>query len=207
MSDKFGMMALGTIQNQYLEGSYSMNCAQETFAAADREIAAILQRCHDEALELLRSNRDMLDAIASYLFKRETITGAQMMAILEGRDPDREEYYGVTPAKDSAIEPPARHISMTSEPIQMPAAPAGDAPGGGFPLRRPGGRTGIKRRLKSLAEFASADAKRVKSVFPGGLKRASSRRSRCGLRCKQAAGLFATPRRRRKTLFAKRASN
>ena len=128
MSDKFGMMALGTIQNQYLEGSYSMNCAQETFAAADREIAAILQRCHDEALELLRSNRDMLDAIASYLFKRETITGAQMMAILEGRDPDREEYYGVTPAKDSAIEPPARHISMTSEPIQMPAAPAGDAP-------------------------------------------------------------------------------
>ena len=124
MSDKFGMMALGTVQNQYLDGSYSMNCAQETFAAADREVAALLQRCHDEALELLRQNRAMLDAVADYLIKKETITGAQMMAILEGRDPDQEEYYGVPAQRDSSIEAPAKHISMTSEPIAMPTASA-----------------------------------------------------------------------------------
>ena len=124
MSDKFGMMALGTVQNQYLDGGYSMNCAQETFAAADREVASLLQRCHDEALELLRQNREMLDAVAAYLIKKETITGAQMMAILEGRDPDQEEYYGVPAQRDNTIEAPAKHISMTSEPIAMPTASA-----------------------------------------------------------------------------------
>ena len=125
MSEKFGMMALGTVQSQYLDGGYSMNCAQETFAAADREVVELLQRCHDEAMELLRENREMLDAIASYLFEKETITGAQMMAILDGRDPEQEEYYGVPAAKDSAIEPPAKHISMVSEAIPMPE-PAGE---------------------------------------------------------------------------------
>ena len=124
MSEKFGMMALGTVQSQYLDGGYSMNCAQETFAAADREVAALLQRCHDEALELLRRNREMLDAVASYLIKKETITGAQMMAILEGRDSDQEDYYGVPAQRDSSIEAPAKHISMTSEPIAMPTASA-----------------------------------------------------------------------------------
>ena len=124
MSDKFGMMALGTVQNQYLDGGYSMNCAQETFAAADREVASLLQRCHDEAQELLRQNREMLDAVAAYLIKKETITGAQMMAILEGRDPDQEEYYGVPAQRDDTIEAPARHISMTSKPIAMPTASA-----------------------------------------------------------------------------------
>ena len=69
-------------------------------------MVALLQRCHDEALELLRENREMLDAIASYLFEKETITGAQMMAILEGRDPDKEEYYGVPAAQDGTVEAP-----------------------------------------------------------------------------------------------------
>ncbi len=131
MSDKFGMMALGSVQNQYLEGGYSMNCAQETFAAADREVVELLQRCHDEALELLRANREMLDAIAAYLIQKETITGAQMMAILEGRDPDREDYYGIAP--DSTIEAPAKHISMISEPVSMPTAGDGSMPAAGEP--------------------------------------------------------------------------
>ena len=131
MSDAFGMMALGSVQNQYLDGTYSMNCAQETFAAADREVASLLRRCHDEALELLRQNREMLDAVASYLIQKETITGAQMMAILEGRDPDQEDYYGVPAQRDNTIEAPARHISMTSEPIAMPTA-SGDLRGRGY---------------------------------------------------------------------------
>ncbi len=127
MSEKFGMMALGTVQSQYLDGGYSMNCAQETFALADKEVAALLQKCHDEAKALLEENREMLDKIASYLFEKETITGSQMMAILDGRDPDKEDYYGV-PAKAEApaIEPPAKHINIVSEPVPMPAV-SGDA--------------------------------------------------------------------------------
>ena len=127
MNEKFGMMALGSVQSQYLDGGYSMNCAQETFALADKEVAALLQKCHNEAKALLEENREMLDKIASYLFEKETITGSQMMAILDGRDPDKEDYYGV-PAKAEApaIEPPAKHINIVSEPVPMPAV-SGDA--------------------------------------------------------------------------------
>ena len=122
MSEKFGMMALGSVQSQYLDGGYSMNCAQDTFALADREVVELLQRCHDEAKALLEENREMLDKIASYLFEKETITGAQMMAILDGRDPGKEDYYGVPARQDGTIEPPAKHISLVSEPIPMPVA-------------------------------------------------------------------------------------
>ena len=124
MSEKFGMMALGSVQSQYLDGGYSMNCAQETFALADKEVAALLQKCHDEARTLLEENREMLDKIAGYLFEKETITGAQMMAILDGRDPDKEDFYGVPARNDGAIEPPAKHINIVSEPIPMPAVSA-----------------------------------------------------------------------------------
>ena len=75
-------------------------------------------------MELLRENREMLDKIAAFLFEKETITGAQMMAILEGRDPEREEYYGVPAPRDGGVEPPAKHISITSEPIPLPESPS-----------------------------------------------------------------------------------
>ena len=129
MSERFGMMALGTVQSQYLDGGYSMNCAQETFALADKEVVSLLQKCHDEARALLEENREMLDKIAGYLFQKETITGAQMMAILEGRDPDKEEYYGVPAQAYGAVEPPAKHISIVSEPIPMPMV-SGETPDG-----------------------------------------------------------------------------
>ena len=74
-----------------------------------------------QAKALLEENREMLDKIAGYLFEKETITGAQMMAILDGRDPDKEDFYGVPARNDGAIEPPAKHINIVSEPIPMPA--------------------------------------------------------------------------------------
>ena len=130
MSDEFDMMALGSVNSQYLDGSYSMNCAQETYAAADRVVAQIIRQCHQEARQLLMDNREMLDAVAQYLLKKETITGQEMMAILEGRDPEQAEYFGITPGssapKDRSIEPPARSIHIISEPVAAPGAP--DAP-------------------------------------------------------------------------------
>ena len=93
MCDEFDMMALGSVQSQYLDGGYSMTCAQETYAAADRETIKILRQCHEEAKQILRENRELLDKIAAYLLKKETITGQEMMAIIEGRDPETVDNY------------------------------------------------------------------------------------------------------------------
>ena len=80
------------------------------------EVVTLLGRCHEEAMEILRTNREKLDEIATYLFRKETITGAQMMAILEGRDPDQEEYYGVGPAPAAeALEMPTAGQSTEAE--------------------------------------------------------------------------------------------
>ena len=144
MSEEFDMMALGTVQNQYLDGTYSMSCAQETYAAADRAIIQIIRQCHEEAKQILRDNRELLDKIAAYLLKKETITGQEMMAIIEGRDPETVDNYGATreddqplfrPSTPDVIEAPAKHINIVSEPIPMPDfddtpqdAPSEDAP-------------------------------------------------------------------------------
>ncbi|MBQ1352030.1 MAG: ATP-dependent zinc metalloprotease FtsH [Oscillospiraceae bacterium] len=88
MSDEFGMVALGTVQSQFLEGTATLNCAQETFAAVDQAVMRIIAQCHQDAIAILQENREMLDRVASYLLKKETITGQEMMAILEGRDPE-----------------------------------------------------------------------------------------------------------------------
>ena len=129
MCDEFDMMALGTIQSQYLDGSYSMTCAQETYAAADRETIKIIRQCHQEAKKILQDNRELLDKIAAYLLKKETITGQEMMAIIEGRDPETVDNYGATreqerklfrPSVPETIEAPAKHINMVSEPVPMP---------------------------------------------------------------------------------------
>ena len=129
MCDEFDMVALGTVQSQYLDGGYSMTCAQETYAAADRETIKIIRQCHKEAKEILMENRELLDKIAAYLLKKETITGQEMMAIIEGRDPDTVDNYGATrepeqplfrPSVPETIEAPAKHINIVSQPIPMP---------------------------------------------------------------------------------------
>ena len=154
MCDEFDMMALGTVQSQYLDGGYSMTCAQETYAAADRETIKIIRQCHQEAKEILTENREMLDKIAAYLLKKETITGQEMMAIIEGRDPETVDNYGATreddqklfrPSVPNTIEAPAKHINIVSEPVPMPdfdqppAQPSGEDEA---PAEQPGGDGG-----------------------------------------------------------------
>ena len=129
MCDEFDMMALGSVQNQYLDGTYSMSCAQETYAAADRAVIAIIRQCHEDARRMLEENRELLDKIAAYLLKKETITGQEMMAIIEGRDPETVDNYGATreekqplfrPSSPEVIEAPAKHIHIVSEPVPSP---------------------------------------------------------------------------------------
>ena len=132
MCEEFDMMALGSVQNQYLDGTYSMSCAQETYAAADHAVIAIIRQCHEDARRMLEENRELLDKIAAYLLKKETITGQEMMAIIEGRDPETVDNYGATreekqplfrPSSPEVIEAPAKHIHIVSEPVPSPEEP------------------------------------------------------------------------------------
>ena len=87
MSEEFGMMALGSVRSQYLDGGYGLDCAQDTAAVMDQAVKAILDVCYAEAVKLIRENREDMDKVAAYLLAKETITGGEMVAIIEGRDP------------------------------------------------------------------------------------------------------------------------
>ena len=135
MSERFGMMALASKQNQYLDNGYGLDCAQETAALLDEEVKKILSQCYELAVSILKDNRDMMDKVVEYLMEKETITGDEMMAILEGRDPHMVEdrYAGnagpqvnAQPAVTDGVEPPARNVHMISEPVQPPEPPTED---------------------------------------------------------------------------------
>lgn len=85
MSDKFDMMALETVNNQYLGGDTSLMCSAETAAKVDEEVLQIITTSHNKAKEILKENMDKLHQLAKYLLERETITGEEFMDILEGR--------------------------------------------------------------------------------------------------------------------------
>ena len=81
MSERFGLMGLVTVENQYLDGRASLNCGEETAAQIDQEVMKILKDSYDEATRLLQENRNILDEIAQYLYEHETITGKEFMKI------------------------------------------------------------------------------------------------------------------------------
>jgi cell division protease FtsH len=124
MSEEFGMMALGSVRNQYLDGGYGLDCAQDTAAVMDKAVKSILDQCYQEAVNLLKENLDDMHKVVEYLLEKETITGGEMVAIIEGRDPALvENPYASTHGKTSLtgdIEPPARNIHMVSEPVPAP---------------------------------------------------------------------------------------
>ncbi|MCI9002774.1 MAG: ATP-dependent zinc metalloprotease FtsH, partial [Oscillibacter sp.] len=129
MSEEFGMMALASRRNQYLDGGYGMDCAQDTAAAMDKAVKVILDQCYDQAVEVIRENREDMDKVVAYLLEKETITGAEMVAIIEGRDPALVEspYASTRPAE---IEAPAKKVHMISEKILSPeeTEEAGETP-------------------------------------------------------------------------------
>ncbi len=124
MSEEFGMMALGSVRNQYLDGGYGLDCAQDTAAVMDKAVKAILDVCYKDAVEVIRENREDMDKVVAYLLEKETITGGEMVAIIEGRDPALVEdaYASTRKAIPGDIEPPAKSIHMVSEEIKPPAA-------------------------------------------------------------------------------------
>lgn len=79
MSDKFGMVGLESIENRYLDGRAVLNCADETAARIDKEVARRMKEYYDRAVNIIRENRDALEKIAEYLIEKETITGKEFI--------------------------------------------------------------------------------------------------------------------------------
>ena len=82
MSEEFGMVALETVQNQYLGGDASLACAPDTQREIDQRVVALVKQQHEKAKKLLADNREKLDALAAYLYEKETLTGEEFMTIL-----------------------------------------------------------------------------------------------------------------------------
>ena len=93
MSDKFGMMCLATVQNQYLEGGAGLICGENTASQIDDEVLSIINSSYAEAMKLLDENREILDSISDYLYQKETITGKEFMKMFRDMKglPDLDE--------------------------------------------------------------------------------------------------------------------
>ena len=100
MSDRFGLMGLVTIEDQYLEGRAALNCGDETASQIDKEVMEILQNSYNKAKELLAGHRSALDQISEYLYEHETITGKEFMDIF--RRIQDEQAAGQTEAEQTA---------------------------------------------------------------------------------------------------------
>lgn len=138
MSDRFGLMGLATVESQYLEGRAAMNCADATAAEVDEEVRKMMESCYEEAKKILSENLGVMDVIAAYLIKEETITGEQFMKLYRRekgipepeKKQDAEESKPEAPAAEirSAEEPkPAEPTASTEEPkAEEPKAPAAE---------------------------------------------------------------------------------
>lgn len=91
MSNEFGMVALETINNQYLGGDTTLACSNETATRIDAAVIAMVKEAHDKAYQIISSHKDKLDEISAYLLEKETITGEEFMEILERKPEETAE--------------------------------------------------------------------------------------------------------------------
>ena len=122
MSDEFGMMALASRRNQYLDGGYGMDCAQDTAARMDQAVKDILDQCYQQAVEVIKASREDMDKVVAYLLEKETITGGEMVAIPYAST--RAEDKAFRPSSPETIEAPAKKVHMISQKIESPEEPA-----------------------------------------------------------------------------------
>lgn len=138
MSDKFGMMCLATVQNQYLEGGAGLICGENTASQIDDEVLSIINSSYAEAMKLLDENREILDSISDYLYQKETITGKEFMKMFRDMkglpDPDEEKdgenneeqetaQNDVTSATDPLLRNATNHINADTNESSGYTAP------------------------------------------------------------------------------------
>ncbi len=112
MSDEFGMVALESVQNRYLDGRSVMNCSEETATKIDDEVRRIIKESYRKAYDLLKANESVLDALAKFLIEKETITGKEFMKIyaeitgenLKAATDDGQEVDSAVESMEQAVE-------------------------------------------------------------------------------------------------------
>ena len=117
MSDKFGMMCLATVQNQYLEGGAGLICGENTASQIDDEVLSIINSSYAEAMKLLDENKEILDSISDYLYEKETITGKEFMKMFRDMkglpDPDEENKEQEATQNDDA----QKDVTSATDPL------------------------------------------------------------------------------------------
>lgn len=121
MSDKFGMMCLATVQNQYLEGGAGLICGENTASQIDDEVLSIINSSYAEAMKLLDENREILDSISDYLYEKETITGKAFMKMFRDMkglpDPDEEKDGEESKEHENAQNDAQKDTTSAADPL------------------------------------------------------------------------------------------
>lgn len=121
MSDKFGMMCLATVQNQYLEGGAGLICGENTASQIDDEVLSIINSSYAEAMKLLDENREILDSISDYLYEKETITGKEFMKMFRDMkglpDPDEEKDGENNEEQETAQNDAQKDVTSATDPL------------------------------------------------------------------------------------------
>ncbi len=123
MSDEFGMVALESVQNRYLDGRSVMNCSEETATKIDDEVRRIIKESYQKAYDLLKANESVLDALAKFLIEKETITGKEFMKIyaeitgetLKAATEDGQEVDSAVESMEQAVEAERKTESEVDE--------------------------------------------------------------------------------------------
>lgn len=121
MSDKFGMMCLATVQNQYLEGGAGLICGENTASQIDDEVLSIINSSYAEAMKLLDENREILDSISDYLYEKETITGKEFMKMFRDMkglpDPDEKKDGENNEEQEAARNDAQKDVTSATDPL------------------------------------------------------------------------------------------
>ena len=121
MSDKFGMMCLATVQNQYLEGGAGLICGENTVSQIDDDVLSIINSSYAEAMKLLDENREILDSISDYLYQKETITGKEFMKMFRDMkglpDPDEEKDGEESKEQENAQNDAQKDTTSAADPL------------------------------------------------------------------------------------------
>ena len=121
MSDKFGMMCLATVQNQYLEGGAGLICGENTASQIDDEVLSIINSSYAEAMKLLDENREILGSISDYLYEKETITGKEFMKMFRDMkglpDPDEEKDGENNEEQEAAQNDAQKDTTLAADPL------------------------------------------------------------------------------------------
>lgn len=121
MSDKFGMMCLATVQNQYLEGGAGLICGENTASQIDDEVLSIINSSYAEAMKLLDENREILDSISDYLYEKETITGKEFMKMFRDMkglpDPDEEKDGENNEEQETVQNDAQKDVTSATDPL------------------------------------------------------------------------------------------